>query len=611
MKRLLYFVALAALFAACDKTEDPSISINGKTEYTLSTSAVVVPVSITTNQADWGYDFGAASAWLTASKVTAGGMEINVSANSSEDARTADVVFFAPKSSRGATVSLRIRQEGKPFEPELKTEPETYIELEPAAGKAEIIVSTNLDSWDFAIAGDWLSGAKDGGKLVLDVQENPVDEPRQTTVDFYAPGKENYTLHKTVKVLQKPADIKYDPVNLSENGTSNCYVITHKGPYNFIATVRGNGRTTSSLDPPAPLAPASAKLVWQSAKDMIKSVKYDAATSSISFEAERTPGNALIAALDESGAIIWSWHIWHPSVEIKELRSSEGSYMMNVNLGALSDDSSSVDSFGLLYQWGRKDPFPGSPVNHGGNLFTTNAPVYDINGNEVKISSSNDNPVSSGILAYSIAHPTVCISNRSHKADNRDWLTGSDRNDALWGNPGGAQRVDGKYVSNGAKSFYDPCPPGWTVPAPSALCWITSTTGLIWATGDTDGVLNWAELFGPASFAGYDINEDGLLNLKDYYDGWFITLDESRKLYSYFPATTRYDGEYGMLMGSMVGLWANYWYNAPSDDDDMRGFATAMAYGIKDYGQDAYTITASGVADGSRADAYAVRCVRE
>ena len=154
MKRLLYFVALAALFAACGKTEDPSISINGKTEYTLSTSAVVVPVSITTNQADWGYDFGAASAWLTASKVTAGGMEINVSANSSEDARTADVVFFAPKSSRGATVSLRIRQEGKPFEPELKTEPETYIELEPAAGKAEIIVTTNLDSWDFAIAGD-------------------------------------------------------------------------------------------------------------------------------------------------------------------------------------------------------------------------------------------------------------------------------------------------------------------------------------------------------------------------------------------------------------------------------------------------------------------------
>ena len=64
-----------------------------------------------------------------------------------------------------------------------------------------------------------------------------------------------------------------------------------------------------------------------------------------------------------------------------------------------------------------------------------------------------------------------------------------------------------------------------------------------------------------------------------------------------------------MLMGSMVGLWGNYWFNVPSDG----GLAQAMAFGIKDYNAaaDSYSITVSPLATGSQADAYAVRCIKE
>ena len=611
MKRLLLFISFAVMLFSCKKEEQPTISIIGQDSYSLSASAVVIPVKVSTNQGDWGYDLGSASSWMSVGSVTASGMEITVAANGSTDKRSAEVTVFAPKSSRSAAAVLKIEQAGKPAEPELIISPETYIEVEASAGKSEITVSTNQGSWRFECEADWISTEKAEDKLILNVSENEVDEPRETTVDFYAPDTDSYILKKTLKVVQKPADIQYEKEDLSANGSSNCYVIMHKGPYSFNATVKGNGKTTSKLAAPSALKPASAKLVWQSVKGMISSVSFDEQTSTVNFTATRNPGNALIAALDSNGEIIWSWHIWYPEVEIAGMECSAGYQLMNVNLGALNNDCNSVNSLGMLYQWGRKDPFPGSPIMNGGNIFTLNSKVYDINGNEVKISTSNDDPVSSDILAYSISHPTVNITNSIHFSASRDWLVGKDCSNALWGNPDGCERKDGKYSNDGEKSYFDPCPVGWRVAPISALSWITSTGGYIYATGDSGGVMTWSAVFGEAEFAGYDINGDGLLNLNDYLDGWFLTLDAKKGTYSYFPAATRYDGQYGMLMGSMVGIWGTYWYNAPSEGDDMNGLATAMSFGIKDYGSDKYAVTASGLSNGSRADSYSVRCIKE
>lgn len=88
-------------------------------------------------------------------------------------------------------------------------------------------------------------------------------------------------------------------------------------------------------------------------------------------------GNAVIAAYDGAGTIVWSWHIWVTDVDLDTkvqtytVHADYNTYptfqspvMMDRNLGATDDKlwSAATDpkgSHGLFYQWGRKDPIIG------------------------------------------------------------------------------------------------------------------------------------------------------------------------------------------------------------------------------------------------------------
>ena len=104
--------------------------------------------------------------------------------------------------------------------------------------------------------------------------------------------------------------------DLSEAGTANSYIVRTAGDYSFDATVRGNGRFVEGVDfNDEKLAPKDVKLVWQSDKNgLIDSLSLK--DGRIHFSAKNLGGNALVAALDEAGNIIWSWHIWPLSEEI-------------------------------------------------------------------------------------------------------------------------------------------------------------------------------------------------------------------------------------------------------------------------------------------------------
>lgn len=43
-------------------------------------------------------------------------------------------------------------------------------------------------------------------------------------------------------------------MNLSYEGTANCYLVYEAGDYSFDATVRGNGAVTEGLEKPEPLS---------------------------------------------------------------------------------------------------------------------------------------------------------------------------------------------------------------------------------------------------------------------------------------------------------------------------------------------------------------------
>jgi len=145
---------------------------------------------------------------------------------------------------------------------------------------------------------------------------------------------------------------------------ANCYVITAAGAYKLPA-LKGNSEEAAG-------EVFDVELLWETynnandvtANSVIAAVDFE--DNWIYFKTPDTllPGNALIAAKDDKGKILWSWHIWIPSTEIKDVDASAyaNDTFMDRNLGALvaADPTAIVvESYGLVYQWGRKDPFPG------------------------------------------------------------------------------------------------------------------------------------------------------------------------------------------------------------------------------------------------------------
>ena len=224
-------------------------------------------------------------------------------------------------------------------------------------------------------------------------------------------------------------------IDLGAEGTANCYIVQDPGVYKFKA-VKGNGSQSVG-------AIASVEVLWETdctsqapAKgSIVEQADFEDGYIYIKMPDSHKAGNALIAAKNESGTIIWSWHIWVPSGTIQTgTHKIAAALMMDRNLGALTTATGSIDgtSFGLLYQWGRKDPFPGMQGLSSKSTVGVTGASFDY------VSGPNT-------LAAAIANPTVF-----YAVDNVDWNSASD--DDLWG---------GK---TGTKSIYDPCPPGYKVP---------------------------------------------------------------------------------------------------------------------------------------------------
>lgn len=240
---------------------------------------------------------------------------------------------------------------------------------------------------------------------------------------------------------EKDQDNGKNPVELSSGETANCYIVTGEGCYSFPA-VRGNSNETVGDI-------RSAEVLWESfgskvepkAGDLVSEVTYK--KGKILFNASGKKGNAVIAAKDGNGTILWSWHIWLTDRPKEQVYDNNAGIMMDRNLGATSTAPDQISSFGLLYQWGRKDPFRGAgeiglKENWEADMIATSAVWPD-----AVLSDKT-----TGTREYAVAHPMTFI---TENGNNSDWFFSEDRttDNTRW---------------QSEKTIYDPCPAGWRVP---------------------------------------------------------------------------------------------------------------------------------------------------
>ena len=244
--------------------------------------------------------------------------------------------------------------------------------------------------------------------------------------------------------------------NLAATTSANCYIVSQSGSYCF-PVVRGNASSDWLYQTKA------SEVLWESfgtsvtpfVGSLIKSASYNDGYITFQTADVFKEGNAVIAAKDAAGNILWSWHIWLTDQPQGQVYYNGAGTMMDRNLGATSATPGDVGALGLLYQWGRKDPFLGSS---------------SISSNTVaKSTISWPSPVSTsssrGTVSYVTANPTTFVEASSSPYD---WHYFS-RDNTLW------------TTSDKTKSIYDPCPAGWRVP-----------------DGGDDGV--WSKALGSSSY---------------------------------------------------------------------------------------------------------------
>lgn len=324
-----------------------------------------------------------------------------------------------------------------------------------------------------------LAAVSDGWKCDLDTEKQtvtmtPPKDPgseterellREGTASFKVTsnsgGTATYVISMTVVDDKNIIDLTPDG-----KGTANCYIVTQPEALYYFDLTDGAGNSLKDVK--------DLGIVWKSGIGLIKDVNLEQNGRGSFFIGYRkdddgnavkdseghyqTPyGNALIEAVNSEGDTVWSWHIWviDPSEDPREncIVLTSGQTFMNKNLGSYFNSEGSektneiLDSYGLYYQWGRKDPFL-RPMHYmcqeGYDEY-----VYDEEGS-VTYPSKSETSDSVGNVEYATENPYEFITNPNIKETEvqGDWMYFHDDN--LW--------------KDLEKTKYDPCPAGWRVP---------------------------------------------------------------------------------------------------------------------------------------------------
>jgi len=259
-------------------------------------------------------------------------------------------------------------------------------------------------------------------------------------------------------------------IALSSTATANCYIIPGPGTYCFKATEKGNGAADLAGVSAHTAASeiASAGIVWASfgtltaptAGQMFDNLVYANGYVYFSVPDAFVEGNAIVAIKNASGTILWSWHLWFTDDDLESGKQTYpgGAIFMDRNLGALAAgyDASNTADYGLLYQWGRKDPFLNVSIPGFNNaVLNEKSPTAYIPAllgtQETRVAVYRSYGVTDiAQMPQAFINQTLDVAN-NNASDYNSWA--GDMTDNLWA---------------AEKTIFDPCPAGWKVPGKNA-----------------------------------------------------------------------------------------------------------------------------------------------
>lgn len=368
---------------------------------------------------------------------------------------------------------------------------------------------------------------------------------------------------------------------------ANCYVVHPKikryldteetvydyyDGYAFLATKVGSAtakiypefasdRTTKDIDP------VRAGLLWETSPGLVTQVELlygyirfkvqppeikDGEGNWIGNPLYRE-GNAVIAAYDSQRKVLWSWHIWvtdEPKV-VAFGPEEDAITLLDRNLGATASDAPPevnayndedgflLATYGLYYQWGRKDPSMGPEVANYLPQSTETAPYYDYYGMTWDYAGvvTKDRPG----IRDGVENPMYLVlpTDFSMTTYQYDWMY--THVDNLWGD----------YLE---KTIYDPCPFDYMVPQDEISTLFATQT----VTHEPDrGMRINGSLF---PFAGYKGVDKGVSSLSG---AWKYVGAKG----DYMSAKIEQNGHRSRTYISEESSWVEYGADADNDGD--------------------------------------------
>lgn len=427
---------------------------------------------------------------------------VTVQPNETEAERSAAVNFY--KGEGGALVSsIAIKQEGKKA---ASAEPVTLAVSADLSGSIwqETSVASITVASEEALneAGDKTLEVVSGSVTVLPVSSLKVDFTLANGQAFSyvtaLPENGQIALAGLDALVEAGTVVPayYNLAGAEGTARANCYIVLDGGYYKFPADFLNDG--TTAIDA------VSADWLWSEGEaSLLSGVSLVDKYVQFCVKAN-TKGNAVIATKAQAGHISWSWHIWmlqeDPTASHHYARANQNYPLMNYHLGATAAKES-VESNGLYYQWGRKDPFPranslGDNDNNKesgqfANFTSSRIVNVDVFGNLKFAKTPNGSAAEAGLddISYSVRNPLAFIQTRGDtdvptegvKAV-RTWLSTTSLEDAykLWNKTHDGSSDALVAIKSTDKTNYDPCPAGYIVPSSAREMWHNNPDTGVW-----------------------------------------------------------------------------------------------------------------------------------